>query len=365
MDGNAGKHGTMLITANRLTLLRIVLLPLPYFLLYGGTWARVTALAAFALLGLTDYLDGLLARRQGVTELGKLLDPIADKIFLAACLIPLVDLGILPLWLVWIIFLREYLVTEIRTFLTGLGMNLPVSELAKIKTTLQMTGAGLILLCDTFPDKTVTAAFLAGALLATVFLAVGLYWRDGGLSQRIRMALFLLALGLFLLLALDTRGVIMAYGLVMLLVTMISGGGYLLKGIPVCMGQGAAKMLGLLSSISVPLVALAFSGRAEGLNWLIILIMAAEFSSQGIDMWAARTGGRDISTWKKYLAAPAVLAAFAFLPPFMGEGRGVSISLVMAAVLAFFYTSANIWTHYSVFGDLLSGNSNADHPRRD
>ena len=73
----------MKIRANHLTILRIILLPLPYFLIYGDIRARIAALAAFTLIGFTDYLDGLLARRDGSTPLGKLLDPLADKICIA------------------------------------------------------------------------------------------------------------------------------------------------------------------------------------------------------------------------------------------------------------------------------------------
>ena len=186
----------MKIRANHLTALRIILLPLPYFLLYGGNGARIAALAALTLLGLTDYLDGLLARRDGSTPLGKLLDPIADKIFIAVFMVPLVDLGILPLWIVWPIFFREFLVTELRRFYTASRRQLRVTELAKIKTTLQMIGAGLILITDMFPDKSVLISFLSGALLATLFLSVGLYWRDGHLSTRMQTALILLVLGL-------------------------------------------------------------------------------------------------------------------------------------------------------------------------
>lgn len=355
----------MTITANHLTILRVLILPLPYFLLYGGTRSRIAAMCVFAALGLTDYLDGLLARRYGATELGKLLDPIADKIFLAATLVPLVDLRILPLWIVWPIFLREFLVTELRVCLMGLNMDLPVTELAKIKTTLQMTGAGLVLLTDTFPDKSVTAAFLAGAFLATAFLAIGLYWRDGCLSQRIVIALALLSIGLLILASLDTRKVILAYGLIMLAITLASGGRYLLAGLPACLAKRPRAVPGIVLSLSVYLAVLTFAGSGRTLSGSVILILSLGFAAQGIDMWAFQTGKRDISTCWRYLAAPTALIAMAALPALAGDENGMALFLLATLSLAFLYLIADIWIHRSLFGDLFAKNPTSDHTRRD
>ncbi len=355
----------MMITANHLTVLRVIILPLPYFLLYGGTRSRIAAICVFAALGLTDYLDGLIARRYGPTELGKLLDPIADKIFLAATLVPLVDLGVLPLWIVWTVFLREFLVTELRACLMDIHMDLPVTELAKIKTTIQMTVAGLVLLTDTFPDKFVTAAFLSGAFLATAFLAIGLYWRDGHMSQRIGIALALLASGLVLLAALDTRTVILSYGFIMLAVTLASGGRYLIAGLPACLAEKARAAPGIVLSLSVFLAALALAGSGRPLSGYVILILSLGFTAQGIDMWAFQTGKRDISAWWRYLASPAALCAFAALPALAGKGKGASLFLLITLSLAFSYLVVDIWMHRTLFGGLFAKNPSHDHPRGD
>ena len=333
----------MKIRANHLTVLRIILLPLPYFLIYGDIRAKVTALAAFTLLGLTDYLDGLLARRDGSTPLGKLLDPIADKIFIAVTLIPLVDLGILPLWIVWPIFLREFMVTEFRRFCTASRKQLRVTELAKIKTTLQMIGTGLIFMTDMFPDKTVLITFLSGALLTTLLLAAILYWRNGHLSTRVQTALGLFALGLVVGLALRPPQIIITYGLVMLGITLVSGNQYFIIGLPECLRQGLPALGRLIASLMLPLLSLALMPSApKELSGLVVLILAFEFGSQGLDMWAMQAGEIDISWIKRRILIPVALLSLVLGCVFYGFESAVPAFLWITTGLCICYTVANI-----------------------
>ena len=333
----------MKIRANHLTVLRIILLPLPYFLIYGDIRAKVTALAAFTLLGFTDYLDGLLARRDGSTPLGKLLDPIADKIFIAVTLIPLVDLGILPLWIVWPIFLREFMVTEFRRFCTASRKQLRVTELAKIKTTLQMIGTGLIFMTDMFPDKTVLITFLSGALLTTLLLAAILYWRNGHLSTRVQTALGLFALGLVVGLALRPPQIIITYGLVMLGITLVSGSQYLIIGLPECLRQGLPALGRLIASLMLPLLSLALMPSApKELSGLVVLILAFEFGSQGLDMWAMQAGEIDISWIKRRILIPVALLSLVLGCVFYGFESTVPAFLWITTGLCICYTVANI-----------------------
>ncbi|NIA08800.1 MAG: hypothetical protein GWP10_03300 [Nitrospiraceae bacterium] len=339
----------MRIRANHLTVLRIILLPLPYFLVYGGKGARIAAILAFALLGITDYLDGLLARHDGSTALGRLLDPLADKIFVVVSLIPLVDLHILPLWIVWPIFLREFLVTELRRFLTGAKKELHVTEIAKIKTTIQMIGAGLILTVDTFPDKTVAIALLSGALIATVFLAIGLYWRDNYLSSRMRVALGLLVLGLGVGLAFRPHQIILTYGLIMLGITLVSGSQYLLIGLPECLKQGLPALGRLIASLLLPLLTLALMPLApQGMKMtsLVVLILALEFGGQGLDMWAAQEGKTDISWIKIRIVLPLALLSLVLGQIFYGLTSAIEIFFWTTTGLCICYVLASIWIYW-------------------
>ncbi|MBW2164107.1 MAG: CDP-alcohol phosphatidyltransferase family protein [Deltaproteobacteria bacterium] len=337
----------MKIRANHLTVLRIILLPLPYFLIYGDIRAKVIALAAFTLLGFTDYLDGLLARRDGSTPLGKLLDPIADKIFIAVTLIPLVDLGILPLWIVWPIFLREFMVTEFRRFCTASRKQLSVTELAKIKTTLQMIGTGLIFMTDMFPDKTVLITFLSGALLTTLLLAAILYWRNGHLSTRVQTALGLFALGLVVGLALRPPQIIITYGLVMLGITLVSGSQYFIIGLPECLRQGLPALGRLIASLMLPLLSLALMPSApRELSGLVVLILAFEFGSQGLDMWAMQAGEIDISWIKRRILIPVALLSLVLGCVFYGFESAVPAFLWITTGLCICYTVANIWIYW-------------------
>lgn len=129
---------------NKLTILRIILgIIVPILMLYGGFYTRVLAAILFIIAGATDYLDGWYARKYNlVTKLGKMLDPIADKIIILGCFFvfsSLTHLDVFSYWWVIPIFLREVLVTIIR--FVFLSKDDPVviaaSGSGKVKTTLQ------------------------------------------------------------------------------------------------------------------------------------------------------------------------------------------------------------------------------------
>src|SRR4051812_18008364 len=105
----------MRITANQVTLSRILLMPIVGAMMYRGATARWVALLVGGVVALTDLVDGYLARRQGPTILGGLMDPIADKVFVAVCFVPFADLGWVSWWFVIAVFLREFIVTAMRS----------------------------------------------------------------------------------------------------------------------------------------------------------------------------------------------------------------------------------------------------------
>lgn len=141
---------------NLLTISRImVVAPIVAALWIGGEAFRWIALALYIAACLTDYLDGYLARVLDVqTELGRLLDPIADKLLVGACLLVLCALDHIQGWTVLaalVILMREILVSGLREFLAELQVSVPVSRLAKWKTTLQLVAIGFLVIGDDAP----------------------------------------------------------------------------------------------------------------------------------------------------------------------------------------------------------------------
>jgi CDP-diacylglycerol--glycerol-3-phosphate 3-phosphatidyltransferase len=153
----------MLTLPNMLTLSRIVAVPLLAWLLWLPGWhvGYALAFALYCLMGITDYFDGYVARAQGtVSKLGVFLDPIADKIMVAAVILLLVGTrdGAPPVIAGFnqiaalVILLREIMVSGLREFLGGIQVSVPVTRLAKWKTTLQLVALGALILAGALPD---------------------------------------------------------------------------------------------------------------------------------------------------------------------------------------------------------------------
>ncbi len=136
---------------NYLTYLRIILIPVVIGFLYiDAAWAAWMALFFYTIASITDFLDGYLARKWQVeSAVGKFLDPISDKIFIASLLVALVGFDRADgIWMipVIIILMREFLVSGMREFLGPMNVQLPVSNLAKWKTTIQMIALGFLVM---------------------------------------------------------------------------------------------------------------------------------------------------------------------------------------------------------------------------
>ena len=160
---------------NILTFLRVAAIPVIMALVAIGTPAfDLTATLVFTLAAITDYVDGKLARRWRYhSDLGRVLDPIADKLLVAATLMMLVGqnrLSSLGFYPATVILLREVLVSGLREHLANIGIGLPVTRLAKWKTGFQMTAIGLLLAGDS------SAVLLGLAGLRLAFIGEALLW---------------------------------------------------------------------------------------------------------------------------------------------------------------------------------------------
>jgi CDP-diacylglycerol--glycerol-3-phosphate 3-phosphatidyltransferase len=165
-----------------LTLTRIVAVPLLIVFLISSS--RVHALIAatiFILASITDWLDGVIARRRNqVTTLGTLLDPIADKLLVAAALVSLLQIDKIAAWIVVVIIGRELAVTGLRGVAAGVGVIVPASRLAKWKTVSQYVAVTLLIVEKGFGSPefhAVATAFLGLAVALTVVSAVDYFYR--------------------------------------------------------------------------------------------------------------------------------------------------------------------------------------------
>ena len=138
-------------TPNKLTILRVILIP--FFVLFlltdlGGEYSNYIALAIFAAASLTDLLDGKIARKYHlVTNFGKFMDPLADKLLVCSALICFVEMGVRPAWMVIVIISREFIISGFRLVASDNGVVIAASYWGKFKTVSQMAMT-LLLIAD-------------------------------------------------------------------------------------------------------------------------------------------------------------------------------------------------------------------------
>lgn len=159
---------------NQLTLSRIVIVPLLVVLLmFPQKWTCLLAGALFALAGVTDLVDGYLARRENqITSLGKFLDPLADKVLVSSVLIMLVQLGWVEGWIAIIIICRDIMVTGLRAVAADEGVVIAADKYGKLKTVLQLVALEPLILHYPWlgiPMHEIGIFLLYIALLLTIF----------------------------------------------------------------------------------------------------------------------------------------------------------------------------------------------------
>ncbi|MGQ3674493.1 CDP-diacylglycerol--glycerol-3-phosphate 3-phosphatidyltransferase [Xanthobacter sp. TB0139] len=177
-------RGHALALPNLLTYARCVAVPLVAGclfwsdILHGGLWLRWVALGLYAAAAITDFFDGYLARAwQQQSAIGRMLDPIADKLLVSTCLLMLASDGTIRGWSLWaavVILCREILVSGLREFLAELRVSVPVSRLAKWKTTLQLVAVG-VLITGQAGEQLLPGLNLAGIVLLWISAVLTLY----------------------------------------------------------------------------------------------------------------------------------------------------------------------------------------------
>jgi CDP-diacylglycerol--glycerol-3-phosphate 3-phosphatidyltransferase len=164
---------------NALTVTRIFLVPLLVVVLLTkfegkqilGIRHELVGAAIFGIAALTDWLDGYLARRRGqITALGQMMDPLADKLLTSAAFISLVQIGLVPAWIVAVIVSREMAVTALRSLASSRGRGFPASSLGKVKMVAQVLAVLLLLI----GHKGSEAIFMLGHVAMWVVLVTAL-----------------------------------------------------------------------------------------------------------------------------------------------------------------------------------------------
>ena len=157
---------------NKLTILRIIMIPFFVFFLLsgvGGSASKWIALVIFAAASITDTLDGYIARRDNlITDFGKFMDPLADKLLVCSALICFVELDKLPAWMVIIIIAREFIISGFRLVASDNGIVIAASYWGKFKTASQMVMIILLILNFGGAFEILTQIFVWISLALTV-----------------------------------------------------------------------------------------------------------------------------------------------------------------------------------------------------
>jgi CDP-diacylglycerol--glycerol-3-phosphate 3-phosphatidyltransferase len=302
----------MRITANQVTLARLFAMPALASLIYGDQTQRLWAVIIGTLIGCTDFVDGWLARKHGPTILGGLMDPIADKVFIAVCFVPFADLGLVPWWLVMLMFLREYLVTALRSGFERRQRQLRSTYMSKMKTWVQMTSLGLIMLMLVVESRTaLTAVFVSLAiapLLGGIVFRImkGRHWKGSWLGTA--------AHGMFAAIFIGwgaewASWAVMAFAV---LLTWLSAVDYVTAATTVIKEPTAFDLSRVLPALTLPVAGMLVIRSDAGPAWPVVAVLALEFAHGGIDNLLAH-----------HDAAPA---------PWVWIGRQAVMILALAAI---------------------------------
>jgi len=289
--------GKPLITANQVTVARLIPMPLLSWLIYkgyerGDTTLLWAALIAGVLIGCTDWVDGMLARKYGPTVLGGLLDPIADKVFIAFAYTPFADAFIqgttrtlVPWWACALMFTREFFITALRSAYAQRDLQLKTSFLAKAKTWTQMQGIGMLLLFPLVANPRTILYGLIFGIVAPIVLFAGLWI----VKRKVWRAAFWMSIsfvGLTAVFLYDNAYAPTALMIGIVAITWISGLDYIALGWRELRGRGdfsRADAVRLIGGLSLPILLFSLLHYTDAPRWTIFTILAFELAVGGLD----------------------------------------------------------------------------------
>lgn len=173
-------------TANKITVLRIILVPVFMVLLYLGQ--TYWALAVYIVACLSDFVDGKIARKYNqITDFGKFMDPLADKMLVLAAMCYFVEVGLIPGWVVAVVLLREFGVSGLRLLAVEQGIVIAAAWSGKIKTGVTMVALGVLILAGQpwfpAPDVIAVVCWLL-ILITTLYSGIEYFAKNIGVFKR-------------------------------------------------------------------------------------------------------------------------------------------------------------------------------------
>jgi len=159
-------------TASKITIIRILLIPL--FMAAALLEWQLTALTIFVLAGVTDWVDGYIARRYNqITNFGKFMDPLADKLLVTAALLIFVQWGRMEAWVLMVVLTREFVISGLRMMAAASGKVIAAGWSGKVKTIITMLG--IVVMLTTFHDRVVIWDFTMDNIAVAAILVTTLY----------------------------------------------------------------------------------------------------------------------------------------------------------------------------------------------
>ncbi len=323
-----------LITANMVTFARLVPMPLVCWFFYQGElW---TALVLGTLIGCTDFVDGYLARKHGPTVLGGLMDPIADKVFIAFAYLPFADFGLFPTWAVALMFVREFLVTALRSTYEQRDLRMKTSYLGKVKTWTQMQGVGMLVLFLLLAEhRAVLSGLILTAMIAPLVAFAGLWWVKRRLWKGALVMSALCAPLLYFHVQQDMAATADFIMYVVVAITWLSGIDYVMVGMRDLRGTGdfaRADAVRLLGAIALPCLLFAALVTTPVSPWLIVAILAIELAVGGLDnLLCHHRVGASATAWGLRVLGASLLLGGAILAAH--QGRELVADWLVAAAL--------------------------------
>ncbi len=279
------------------TSVRLLVMPVMAWLLYQvpspaeGKTNWWLALVLGSVVSCTDFVDGYIARKYGPTVLGGMLDPLADKVFVALIYLPLMDVGFVPMWAVGLLFVREFLVTSIRSAYGWRGLQLKTSYFGKVKTWVQMQGILTLMAVALLSKSTLLLILLITACLPA--LVVLYFWfakKEFSIGFSIAVVLGLALVALFKYPESQTTSINVTMYFVCA-ITWMSGFDYLAGAIPTLHKAGGfhrADVIRLLAAVTIPISAVLVMMKTDVIAIPMLAIVSFELAVGGLDNLLSR-----------------------------------------------------------------------------